>query len=122
MTSYRMLAVALAVIAFASLGIAWIARAVPQVPRTSDLVAGLPMAAPARSAAQPCLSCGTVLVIRTFELRDNAAEPRTKPRFVYRVTLQMDDGSYRTFSQTEPPAFRVGTRVRVLNGTIAART
>ena len=47
-----------------------------------------------------------------------AAEPGARTRFVYRVTLQMDDGSYRTFSKSEPPPLRVGARVRVLNGAI----
>jgi len=35
---------------------------------------------------------------------------------VYRVTVRMDDGSYRAVSLSSLPAFAVGDRVRVLEG------
>lgn len=39
-----------------------------------------------------------------------------RKRLVYRVTLRMDDGSFRTISQPNPPAFTVGDKVRVVEG------
>jgi hypothetical protein len=82
-----------------------------------------------------CNSCGTIVLIRTFELHEELAEQSAFPltsaqsaqsgarkRFVYRVTVQMDDGSFRTFSQGTTPAFGVGAKVRVLNGALAGRT
>ena len=96
--------------------------------------------APAQPQATSCANCGTVLVIRTYEVRDGItpatarAEPGTrpavpagvnaeagaepKPHNVYRVTVQMEDGSYRTISQSAAPAFSVGDRVRVMQGTL----
>ncbi|MGB5081441.1 MAG: hypothetical protein WBO23_11940 [Burkholderiales bacterium] len=37
-------------------------------------------------------------------------------RLAYRVTVRMDDGSYRTVSQSSPPALAVGDKVRVVEG------
>jgi len=42
-------------------------------------------------------------------------------RTAYRVTLRMDDGSQRSLTQSEAPAYAVGERVRVANGRIAER-
>ncbi|HMH18533.1 MAG TPA: hypothetical protein VK572_10350 [Burkholderiales bacterium] len=39
-----------------------------------------------------------------------------KTRRVYRVTVHMDDGSFRTISLSSPPAFAVGEKVRVVEG------
>lgn len=39
---------------------------------------------------------------------------------VYRVTVRMDDGSFRTLSQSHEPAVAIGSRVRVSNGALAA--
>ena len=79
-----------------------------------------------------CDACGTVSMIRTFELRDGmapasvalgaGAERSAAKRFVYRVTVHMDDGSYRTFSQSAPPPFGVGAKVKVVNGAPTHRT
>ena len=48
-------------------------------------------------------------------------EKNVKKHTVYRVTLRMDDGSLRTVSQREAPAYAVGDRVRVSNGRITER-
>jgi hypothetical protein len=75
-------------------------------------------------------------MIRAVELRAENAEPGSqqadaratgteggaKRRLVYRITVQMDDGSYRTFSQRAVPAFAVGAKVKVRNGALANRT
>ena len=46
----------------------------------------------------------------------NEGGKKTNKRLVYRVTVRMDDGSYRTVSQSSPPAFAVGDKVRVVEG------
>ncbi len=116
-SSNLLLAAAFAVVVFAFFGILWIARLGPAVPRSPTASEGTSIpAAPSRTGTPQCLACGTVIIIRTFELQD---APR---RLVYRVTLQMDDGSFRTFSQSTQPPFPLGARVRVLNGAIAGRT
>ena len=48
-------------------------------------------------------------------------EKNVKKHTVYRVTLRMEDGSLRTVSQREAPAYAVGDRVRVSNGRITER-
>lgn len=39
-----------------------------------------------------------------------------KRQFAYRVTIRMDDGSFRTVSLSSAPAFSVGDKVRVVEG------
>jgi len=93
-----------------------------------------------------CALCGTVESIRTVEVRDEAAgalvgglagaaigkggsptslgaaapsgeaETSVKKRYAHRVTVRMDDGSYRTVSLSSPPALAVGDKVRVVEG------
>jgi outer membrane lipoprotein SlyB len=41
-----------------------------------------------------------------------------RKRQVFRVTLRMDDGSFRAISQSGPPTFAVGDKVRVVEGRI----
>jgi outer membrane lipoprotein SlyB len=43
-------------------------------------------------------------------------ERNLRKRFVWRVTLRMDDGSFRAISLSAPPAFAVGEKVRVVEG------
>ena len=38
----------------------------------------------------------------------------------YRITVRMDDGSFRTLAQPEAPTVAVGDAVRVADGTVAA--
>jgi outer membrane lipoprotein SlyB len=45
-----------------------------------------------------------------------AGESVVKKRPAYRVTVHMDDGSFRTVSLSSPPAFAVGDKVRVVEG------
>ena len=42
-----------------------------------------------------------------------------KMHHAYRVTVHMDDGSFWTVLQASPPAFAVGDKVRVIDGTLA---
>ena len=43
-------------------------------------------------------------------------EKNTKKRYAYRVTVRMDDGSFRTISLSSPPTLAVGDQVRVVEG------
>ena len=76
-----------------------------------------------------CGVCGTIESIRTVEVLDEAgraagaAVPKNgadadgvRKRQVFRVTLRMDDGSFRAISLSSPPAFAVGDKVRVVEG------
>jgi outer membrane lipoprotein SlyB len=44
------------------------------------------------------------------------SEMDERKRRVYRVTVRMDDGSFRTVSLSNPPTFTVGEKVRVVEG------
>lgn len=52
----------------------------------------------------------------------NEIEKNVRKRYSYRVTVHMDDGSIRTVSQPSAPAVTVGERVRVVNGSVIARS
>ncbi|OFZ71596.1 MAG: hypothetical protein A2W04_10220 [Betaproteobacteria bacterium RBG_16_64_9] len=106
---------------------------------------------PVKPAAGTCYTCGTIASIRAVELRqpqgpaakdapgerDTASailraaggifggqefEKTVGKRYAYRVTIRMDDGSYRTVSETSPPKFAIGEKVRLIDGTLAARS
>ncbi len=64
----------------------------------------------------------TVLGAAGGALAGNEIEKRVKKRYSYRVTVRMDDGSFRTLSQSSAPAVAVGERVRVVDGTVVARS
>ena len=86
-----------------------------------------------------CALCGIIESVRTVEVYDEpsgaagGADPKSgaeavasggafggeanaRKRLVWRVTLRMDDGSFRTISMPSPPAFAVGDKVRVIEG------
>ncbi len=73
-----------------------------------------------------CPSCGTVESVRAIEVHGETGIPggvspaSAEKRVVYRVTVRMDDGSFRTVSQATAPAFAVGDKVRVVQGAIRA--
>lgn len=81
-----------------------------------------------------CASCGTVESIRVLVLKGDAIvaggvsaagneiEKNVKQHKSYRVTVRMDDGSFRTVSQRSAPAVAVGERVRVVDGAVLARS
>jgi outer membrane lipoprotein SlyB len=76
-------------------------------------------------ASSSCATCGTVEAIRTVELRGDAAgaqelDQHLSRRVVYRVTVRLDDGSYRTLSQATPPSIVVGGKVRIVSGVVVA--
>ena len=61
----------------------------------------------------------TIIGIAGGALAGNEIEKNMKRHYAYRVTVRMDDGSFRTLSQSSPPAFAVGDKVRVVDGTLA---
>lgn len=54
-------------------------------------------------------------------LAGNEIGKNAKKHYSYRVTVHMDDGSFRTLSQSSTPAVAVGERVRVADGAVIAR-
>jgi hypothetical protein len=73
-----------------------------------------PDAAP-RLAASSCASCGTVEAIRAVVVANGSDGAK---RTVYRITVRMDDGSFRTLSQALPPSVAVGEAVRITDGAV----
>ncbi len=80
-----------------------------------------------------CTTCGVVEAIRPApggqlngaEARRVAAAGEARPGTrvapaSYRITVRMDDGSYRTLAQPEAPTVAVGDAVRIADGTVAA--
>lgn len=52
----------------------------------------------------------------TSAVRGTDADRNVRKRVVYRVTLRMDDGSFRAISLPSPPTFAVGDKVKVVEG------
>ena len=74
-----------------------------------------PDAVPRRAGGATCPSCGTVEAIRTVVVAGAADGAK---RTVYRITVRMDDGSFRTLSQATPPSVAVGEAVRINDGAV----
>lgn len=51
----------------------------------------------------------------------NEIERNVKKSTVYQVTVRMEDGSSRTVTESVPPAFGVGEKVRIVDGRLTAR-
>lgn len=64
----------------------------------------------------------TVLGAAGGAFAGNEIEKNVKKRYVYRVTVRMEDGSFRTLSQSEAPALGVGAKVRIQDGALIARS
>ena len=64
----------------------------------------------------------TILGAAGGALAGNEIEKNVKKRYAYRVTVRMDDGSYRSLSQSGPPAVAIGEHVRIVNGAVVARS
>ncbi len=62
----------------------------------------------------------TVLGAAGGALAGHEIEKNVRKHVVYRVTVKMDDGSFRTVSQASAPAFAVGDKVRVERGALRA--
>jgi len=61
---------------------------------------------------------GTAVTLLGAEgaIAGNEIEKNVKKRYAYRVTVRMDDGSFRTISLSSPPTLAVGDKVRVVEG------
>lgn len=62
----------------------------------------------------------TILGAAGGALAGNEIEKNVNKRHSYRVTVRMDDGTFRTVSQSSRPAVTVGERVRIANGIVLA--
>ena len=51
----------------------------------------------------------------------NEVEKKSKSAVTYRITVRMEDGTYRTINQASQPAYGVGDRVKVVDGNIVSR-
>ena len=51
----------------------------------------------------------------------NEVEKNIKKTMRYSVRVRMEDGSYRTLSLPNPPAYAIGDRVRIVNGSLSGR-
>jgi len=58
----------------------------------------------------------TIIGVAAGVFAGNDAEKSANKRHAYRVTVRMDDGSFRAVSLPSPPAFAVGEKVRVIEG------
>ncbi len=84
---------------------------------------------PERAAGtQLCDTCGTVESVRAHVVRSDSIAAGSvaggdvgRRRTVHRVTIRMDDGSYRTISQPIEPGYGVGEKVRIIDGSVVAR-
>jgi outer membrane lipoprotein SlyB len=78
---------------------------------SDDLAAGRPAGQGNEKASTTILG-----VTGGFFSGSSGVESGSRKRNAYRVTVRMDDGSYRTVSLSSPPAFAVGDKVRVIEG------
>jgi outer membrane lipoprotein SlyB len=84
---------------------------------------------PERDARTPlCETCGTVESVRAHVVRSESSASGSSARgvvgreqTVHRVTIRMDDGSYRTISQPVEPGYSVGEKVRIIDGSVVSR-
>jgi hypothetical protein len=74
------------------------------------LPANLELTAP---AARRCLNCGWIESKR--KILPSVADPQALQ--IYEYTLRMTDGSSSVFQETLPASWRLGERVRVIDGT-----
>lgn len=82
-----------------------------------------------RSAGtQLCDTCGTVEAVRAHVMRSESSASGGSARgvvdrqqTVHRVTIRMDDGSYRTISLPSEPGYGVGEKVRIIDGSVVTR-
>lgn len=73
---------------------------------------------PGGAADQPVGGGGTAATLLGAgdAIAGSEIEKNMKKRYAYRVTVRMDDGSFRTISVSSPPTFAVGDKVRVVEG------
>ncbi|HET7766834.1 MAG TPA: hypothetical protein VFK92_17245 [Burkholderiales bacterium] len=71
----------------------------------------------AASGPGGAIASGAASVLDTLRgAVSGSASDSVRKHLVWRVTLRMDDGSYRAVSLPRPPSFAVGDKVRVVEG------
>ena len=70
------------------------------------------VAVAAKPLERGCLDCGVVIAVKQVELKGRKAESSSQ----YQIRVRMSDGSERTVTYTNPPAWKAGDRVRLQNG------
>jgi outer membrane lipoprotein SlyB len=119
---------AVTVMVFSALGVAAITGVLPGAmsQKGADVAPG-----PVGSKAVLCPSCGTIESIRPVEVRGEGTgvgavaggvtgAAAGQQHVVYRITVRMDDGLFRTVSQASAPTLAVGDKVRVVQGALHA--
>ena len=91
-------------------------RTVEVLDQTSATASAADSGNGAEAGATTMSAATSVLDTLSSVVTGNAAEKNVRKRLVYRVTLRMDDGSFRAISLSSPPAFAVGDKVRVVEG------
>jgi hypothetical protein len=119
----------------------WLPLAWPGTSERSSPRAGEPnwhAAARPGPSSPSCATCGVVESVRAVPGRRGAARSKDvevrliagspavderdgASRMSYRVTVRMDDGSYRTLSQSAPPTVGPGEPVRITDGAVVTR-
>lgn len=101
-------------------------------PRTSrGIVTPPPVVLELEPRRSACAACGVVEAIRLAPAVQRAgvrlvadggaaAESGRPAQPSYRITVRMDDGSYRTLAQADAPTVGVGDAVRVADGVVTA--
>lgn len=67
--------------------------------------------------AQACAECAVIESLRTIESPDPVAELV----YGYETTVRFEDGTTSVFSYAEPPTWKAGDKVRVVDGLILAQ-
>jgi Flp pilus assembly CpaE family ATPase len=62
-----------------------------------------------------CLDCGVVVAVKELQLKGAKNQSVAQ----YQIRVRMSDGSERTVTYSNPPAWKAGDRVRLLNGRLA---
>ena len=97
-------------------------RALPErAAKSAEAVGEAPRTAPRPDrigATQLCAKCGVVESVRAFGVKGEVGD---RDETVYRVTIRMDDGSYRTISHPVAPGYSIGEKVRIIDGAVIPR-
>jgi hypothetical protein len=74
----------------------------------------VPVAVAAKPIDRGCRDCGVVVAVKQVELKGKTAKPSSQ----YEVRVRMSDGSMRTVTYNNAPAWKAGDRVRLQNGRV----
>ncbi|HVS26808.1 MAG TPA: hypothetical protein VHE58_05855 [Burkholderiales bacterium] len=74
-------------------------------------------------AVKACPNCGVIESITANQEKGDAyavheVEKNVNKKITYQVKVRMNNGTYRVVSQQDQPVFRVGEKVKIVNGTV----